>query len=65
MAISQSTKHYKISLMTQPNYTQREWDRLVGIGCPPTPLTRIQKFKRLIRKIINKIGGPDKSPPPQ
>lgn len=47
------------------NYTQREWDRLVGIGCPPTPLTRIQKFKKLILRIINKIGGPDKIPPPQ
>ena len=65
MAISQSTKHYKISLMTQHKYTQREWDRLVGIGCPPAPLTRIQKFKKLIQKIINRIGGPDKIPPPQ
>jgi hypothetical protein len=49
----------------QYDYTQREWDRLVGIGCPPARLTRIQKFKKLIRRIINKIGGPDKSPPQQ
>jgi hypothetical protein len=41
--------------MTQPKYTQREWDRIVGIGSPPPPLTRMQKFKKVIRRIINKI----------
>jgi hypothetical protein len=39
----------------QPNYTQREWDRIVGIGSPPPPLTRMQKFKKVIRRIINRI----------
>ena len=52
-------------MMDKNSYTQREWDRLVGIGCPPAPLTRIQKIKKLIRRIINKIGGPVKTPPPQ
>jgi len=41
--------------MMQPNYTQREWDRVCCIGSPPAPLTRKQKLKKVICKIINKI----------
>jgi len=54
-----------MSIKRDSNYTQREWDRVCGIGSPPPPLTRMQKFKKVIRRIINKIGGPDKSPPLQ
>ena len=36
MAISQSTKHYKTSSMTQDyKYTQQEWDKAIGWGKVP------------------------------
>ena len=60
MAISQSTKHYKTSLMTQDyKYTQQEWDKTVGWGKVP------EDRQKPDEKDINKNGGPDKIPPPQ
>jgi len=41
--------------MMQPNYTQREWDRVCCIGSPPAPLTRKQKLKKVFLRIINKF----------
>ena len=61
MAISQSTKHYKTSSMTQDyKYTQQEWDKMVGWGKVPE-----DRQEKPNEKDINRIGGPDKIPPPQ
>ena len=61
MVISQLTKLYRISSMTQDyKYTQQEWDKAVGWGKVPE-----DREEKSDEKDINKIGGPDKTPPPR
>ena len=47
--------------MTQDyKYTQQEWDKAVGWGKVPE-----DREEKSDEKDINKIGGPDKTPPPR